>query len=595
MLHPVPEPPVPRLPIRLPRAGARLLLCLSLLVPGCGSGDEGSGGSPASAGQAGSGTGAGSALILTEVTESSGVAYTCRTFVSSTLLHTPTVMGGGVAVFDADGDGDLDLFLTEGSPEGVVGGLADATTARLYLQTAPLAFEDATARSGIDLRGYGQGAAVGDYDNDGDLDLLALNYGRDQLLRNRGDGTFEDVTAAAGVENDAYSVSAAFFDYDRDGHLDLFIVRYIDFDPDQRCDDGVGKPEFCGPLSCPPVPDQLFRNRGDGTFEEVTEAAGIAAGSPAAGLGVVCQDFDHDGWIDLYVTNDAYANHLWMNQGDGTFREEAIALGAAFNLNSQAEAGMGVVSEDFDGNGWQDLFMTHLVKESNTLYRNLGAGRGFQDATGMSGLASSSMKFTGFGTAAGDLDLDGDLDLLIANGAVNHHDEDGGEPGLIDPWPRYAETNQIYLNDGTGRFALDEGSPFTSREEVSRGLVAADLEGDGDIDVIVVNLDSPTRIYRNDTPTDRAWLRVRAVDPELRRLAIGARIELADGGRKQTRTVTHAVGYGSAGPGTPLFALPAGAAVATVTWPTGEIEEFDLPPGGNQEVELRRGDGRMRE
>ena len=502
-------------------------------------------------------------------------------------------MGGGIALFDGDGDGDLDLYLPGGSDALPIGTPATETTARYYRQVRPLVFEDATAQSGIDVRGFGQGVTVADYDNDGDLDILALNYGPDALLRNRGDGTFEDVTAAAGITSDQFSVSAAFADFDRDGHLDLFITRYIDFRPGMRCDDESGRAEICGPLSCPPLHDLLLRNEGDGTFRDVSAEAGIAAVA-AAGLGVVCQDFDHDGWIDFYVTNDAYANHLWINQRDGTFAEESIVQGAAFNMNSQAEAGMGVVSEDFDGDGWQDLFMTHLVKESNTLYRNLGEGRGFIDATGPSGLGASSMRFTGFGTTAVDLELDGDLDLVIANGAVNKHSARAGDASLPEPWPLYAETNQIYLNDGAGKFTQDPGNAFCAPEEVSRGSVAGDLDDDGDLDLIVVNLDSPLRVYRNDTTRARSWLRVRAVDPALGRLAIGARIEITDGDRVLARTVTHAVGYGSAGPAIPTFGVGEGVREITVIWPSGEAEVFPIA-AVDREVVVRRGEGRVAE
>ena len=286
---------------------------------------------------------------------------------------------------------------------------------RMFRQDETGRFVDVTEHSGLGDGGYGMGVAVADFDNDGLDDVYVTNDGPDRLYRNLGDGRFADVTEQAGIDVPGWSASAAFLDYDVDGFLDLFVTQYVDYDGSLECRGDAGRPEYCGPKESPPLHDVLLHNNGAGTFSDVSVASGIAM-ARAAGLGVACDDFNGDGRVDIYVTNDAYANHLWINRGDGTFSEQAVLFGAAYNFNGQAEAGMGIVSADFDHDGNVDLFMTHLVSESNTFYRNLGEGRGFTDESGQSGLAATSMVFTGFGTVALDADLDGDLDLAIVNG-----------------------------------------------------------------------------------------------------------------------------------------------------------------------------------
>ena len=282
-------------------------------------------------------------------------------------------MGAGTALFDYDNDGDLDIYLTDGNdllPDAVAGGLR---TNRLYRQEADGRFVDVTTESGLGDNGYGNGMAIGDIDNDGDADVYVTNFGPDRLYLNTGDGRFEDVTASAGITDDGWSTSAAFFDYDLDGYLDLYVARYVDHFV-QQCYDDAGKRNYCGPLTWTPIHDILLRNNGDGTFSDVTEKAGI--GSVAAtGLGVACADFDENGLPDIYVAIDGYANHLRINQGDGTFEDKAILMGVAVNLHGQPEAGMGVDLADFTNDGRLDLFITHLCEETNTLYSDLGGGR----------------------------------------------------------------------------------------------------------------------------------------------------------------------------------------------------------------------------
>jgi len=511
-----------------------------------------------------------------EFTASSGVDFVHTTGAVGD-KQLPEIMGGGVALFDADGDADLDLFLTNG------GTAAD----RFYRQVAPGRFEDATAESGLGGTEFGMGVAVGDVDNDGDLDLYVTNYGRDRLYRNRGDGTFEDGTRAAGLTAEDWSSSALFLDYDRDGYLDLFVVRYIAFDPEEECFDKTGRRDYCGPLAMPPVSDQLFRNQRDGTFRDVSREAGFSAHA-AAGLGVVAEDFDRDGWPDLAVANDAYANQLWINQRDGTFEELALPLGLAFNQHGQAEAGMGIVAGDLDGDDSIDVFLTHLDAETNTIYR--GAGRaGFRDVTGASGLARSSMPFTGFGIAAFDAEQDGDLDLLVANGRVVLGKVDVPD----DPWATFAERNQAFVNDGTGGFReLVDDPPFTSHVEISRGLAMGDLDQDGDIDVVLANVEGPARLFRNVHPQAGHWLRVRAVDPALGRDAIGAEVSVVSGEARWRRTVHGQGGYLSSSDLVAHFGLGSNVRFdrIEVRWPDGLLETF---AGGaaDRTVELARGTG----
>ncbi|MFQ5592155.1 MAG: FG-GAP repeat domain-containing protein, partial [Phycisphaerae bacterium] len=290
-------------------------------------------------------------------------------------LDLPEIIVSGVALFDFDNDADLDIYFTNGNHNLRTGEVSDGPTNRLYRQEPDGRFTDVTARSGLGDCGYGAGVAVGDIDNDGYADVYVTNIGHDQLYRNRGDGTFENITKSAGIRVDGFSSSAAFLDYDRDGYLDLYIARYVQWSP-KDCYSDKGTPDYCGPLAFPPARDVLLHNTGDGAFRDVTEHAGISSASAAAGLGVVCEDFNDDGWIDIYVANDAYANNLWVNQHDGRFVDDALVLGAAYNMHGMPEAGMGVVAADFDGDEDYDLFMTHLARETNTLYRNEGPAGG---------------------------------------------------------------------------------------------------------------------------------------------------------------------------------------------------------------------------
>ncbi|MDH3285298.1 MAG: CRTAC1 family protein, partial [Acidobacteriota bacterium] len=545
-----------------------------------------------SAGEAAGAVATGPAPWFVEATERTGLDALHESGARGAFLM-PEVIPPGVALFDADGDGDLDLYVTNGH-----GGLpdekppADAPPNRFFLQEPGLKFVDATGSSGLGDRGYGMGIAVGDVDNDGDADLYLSNYGTDRLFLNRGDGTFDDVTAEAGIEVGGWSTSAVFFDYDLDGFLDLYVARYVLYDPEKTCTDAAGRPDYCGPSLFPPAPDILLRNGGDGRFTDVSERAGIRS-AVGPGLGVVAEDFDDDGWPDLYVANDAAANQLWLNRGDGTFRDAALMMGAAFNLEGVPEAGMGIVAEDLDGDLDLDLFVTHLDGETNTLYTNLGAGRGFDDQTGRAGLATDSVVRTGFGVVAQDAELDGDLDLFVVNGRVNRGERVAGTT-MPAPWDEFAQRNLVFVNRGDGRFesGQERGGDFAVPVEVSRGLAAGDVDADGDVDLVVGNTEGPVRLYLNEAPREGRWLGVRATDPELGRDAIGARVTLIAGGAGQLRTIKRGGSYLSSSEPVARFGLPAGVEpeAVIVRWPGGDEERFAVA-GTDRSMEVVRGDG----
>ena len=435
-------------------------------------------------------------------------------------LYLAEINGSGVGLLDYDGDGDLDVYLVQQAMLDLSRPVSDALIPhahdgpvrdRLYRNDltvdaqgrAVARFVDVTERAGLDVRGFGMGVAVADYDGDGAVDLYIANLGSNVLLRNRGDGTFEDVTDAAGADDPRWSASPLFFDFDRDGWLDLYVGNYVEFRlaTHKPCYSPTGALDYCGPQAFDSEPDRLLRNLGNGTFEDVSVSSGLAARA-GAGLGAVSADFNGDGWLDLYVANDQEPNFLWLNQGDGTFVEDALISGCAVNQAGMPEASMGIVVADFDENGAEDLFLTHLDRESNTLYLNDGTGF-FTDASLVSGLALPSIKYTGFGVSRLDYDSDGREDLFVANGAVKRIER---LMARDDPHPLH-QPNQLFRSLGGGSF--EEIIDFVaggSTSRVSRGLGTGDLDQDGDADLVISNNAGPAEILRNEIGQDAGWI-----------------------------------------------------------------------------------------
>lgn len=507
----------------------------------------------------------------------------------------PQIVGTGCAVFDCDGDGRLDLYFMHN-----VG--ADSPSRNvLYRQRPDGTFEDVSAGSGLDFAGPCMGAAVGDVDNDGRPDLLVTLVGSVRLFLNQGGGKFVDATDAAGLRNPLWGTSAAFFDYDRDGRLDLFVVNYVDWDPSVRCTDSRGEKDFCAPKTFTGTVSKLFHNTGpapaaDGRaaarvrFEDVSVLSGVGT-LPGPGLGVYCADLTGDGWPDAFVANDGAPNRLWVNQQNGTFKDEALSRGVAYTQMGQAFAGMGVAAGDVDDDGLIDLYVTHLATESNTFWKQEPRGM-FRDRTGDFGLAATAWRGTGFGTAMADFDHDGRADLALVNGRVSRAAPEPA-PGLPDFWARYAQRNQLLVNRG-GRF--EDVSPanaaFCGVPNVGRGLALGDIDGDGALDLVTTAIAGRARVYKNVCPNRGHWLQLRAVDPRWNRDAIGAEVSVTAAGQKRLRVVTGAESFLSSSSPVAHFGLgPAAAFEAVeVKWPDGLVEKF---PGGatDRALTLRRGEG----
>ncbi len=544
-------------------------------------------------------------------------------------LYYSEMMGSGVALFDYDNDGDLDVYLVQGHLLGPEKELADATFKpapgmlplhdRLYRNDLGTdasgrpqpRFTDVTEDSGLRADGYGMGVATGDFDNDGWTDLYVTQAGANQLWRNQGDTggdhvTFRDVTAASGAEDPRWSLSATSVDVDRDGWLDLYVVNYVDSTVAEHrvCRMLSGQPDYCGPQAFEPLADSLLRNLGAAgggvRFEDVSVATGMAL-ARGAGMGVVAGDFNGDDRPDLYVSNDGMANFLWLQQAGGTFRDEALVSGTAFNREGQPEAGMGVAAGDYDGDGDDDLLITHLALETHTLYRNDGGGA-FEDVTTASGLGSLSFSATGFGAGWIDFDNDGLLDLMAVNGAVVTIPE---LAAAGDPFP-LGMPNQLFRNLGQsggqsgGEVRFEEvsqtGEPFRL-SAVSRGLAIGDLDNDGDADAVVTHNAGAAQLLLNQVGQDRHWLGLRLVAGSPPRDMPGTEVEVARPGRESRprlrRRVRTGGSYLSAHDPRVLFGLGDDPEIGEVTvrWPDGSVERFEVEP--DRYTTLERGAGEV--
>jgi hypothetical protein len=516
-------------------------------------------------------------------------------------FYLPEIMGPGAALFDFDNDGDLDVFLVQGStlepntkPDRTLFPWRDPLPPRGRLfrnelviakdGTRSLKFTDVTEKSGIVSAGYGMGAAAGDIDNDGWIDLYITNLGSNQMLRNNGNGTFTDVTQKSRSDDSRWSTSAAFFDYDRDGWLDLFVANYLDFSAaaSPTCYSNTSALDYCTPRALRPVPGRLLHNRGDGTFEDVSASSGIIR-EYGSGLGVVTADLDGDGWIDIYVANDGNPNQLWINQKNGKFVNNALLAGAAVNRNGQAEAGMGVDAADFDADGDDDIFLTHLMDETNTLFLNIGEGL-FEDRTSETGLGIQTKRFTGFGTLWFDYDNDGWLDLLSANGAVRTMPG----PGRAGDRHNLGQPNQLFQNkgDGTFRETSEQGGETFILPEISRGAAFGDIDNDGDTDILIANNNGPVRLFLNQVGSRNRWIGFRLIGEKSKRDMLGARVEIVVENRKPIwRRARTDGGYCSSQDPRVLVGLGGNRVESVrVHWPGGAIETWHAPLAGRYTV-----------
>jgi hypothetical protein len=446
-------------------------------------------------------------------------------------LLMPEILGAGLAVFDYDNDGDLDIYLLQGTmlepgkkplippPPGWKPG--NRLFKNMLSETGRLHFVDVTERAGVGHVGYAMGVAIGDYDNDGFQDIYVTNFGRNVLYHNNGDGTFTDVTEEAGVGDPRWSTSAAWVDYNGDGLLDLFVCDYVDFTVrgNKRCYAPTGQPDYCSPLAYHAIPSRLYRNLGNGKFVDVTESSGVGS-SYGPALGVICMDFNGDGLIDIYVANDADANRLWINQGNGTFKEAGLDMGLAYSADGAPKAGMGITADDIDNDGHLEVLVTNLNREGVTLFRSDRSGM-YDDVTAQFRLAQPTFGYTGYGVGFFDYDNDGLMDLFIANGAMTIIDAVQNSPNP------YAQKNQLFHNEGPGkgfREVTATAGPALQLIEVSRGAAFGDIDNDGAVDIVITNEDGPARLLHNEAAGRHHWLLVRLEAPKVNRFGMGARV-----------------------------------------------------------------------
>jgi enediyne biosynthesis protein E4 len=514
----------------------------------------------------------GGAPLFTDITAESGIRFRHFNDASGN-RYLPETMGSGAAFFDYDGDGRADLYLVNGAP--LKGDKSKAKPGALYRNLDGIHFQDVTAASGLDEPHFGMGAAVGDIDNDGFTDLFVSAVDGDRLYRNRGDGTFEDITRKAGLSDNGFSSSAAFIDYDRDGYLDLFVGRYVEWSPqsDIPClPDGRNR-SYCTPEKYKGQTSRLYRNLGGKRFLDMTRTAGIFT-TEGKTLGAAVFDHNQDGWPDIAVANDTVRNMLFVNNGDGTFREAGIEYGMAYGESGAARGGMGIDTGDVDGDGMSDIVIGNFAQEMSALFR--GSSRGFYaDDAAPAGIGMETLMYLKFGTLLLDFDNDGWLDMVFANGHI--------EPTISDlrRGQSYAQIPQFFHNEGKGRFKVLRGGKGTvfSQPMVARGLASADIDNDGDLDLLFTQNGGPPVLMRNNSPK-RAWIRLKLIGRKSNRTGYGCKVRMVAGKLSLTRQLSSGRSYLSACE--PVLTIGLGSLNRVdrleVTWPSGKIQQVSDPP-----------------
>jgi hypothetical protein len=515
-----------------------------------------------------------------DITASSGIDFRLENSPTS-MKYLPETMGGGVALLDYDNDGRLDVFFVNGAkledpmPKGKAPDKSDRKYwDRLYRQNADGTFTDTTEKAGLSgqTQGrYGMGVAVGDYNNDGFADIYVTNLAGNILYKNNGDGTFSDVTSAAGVQGSGWSTSAGFFDYDNDGDLDLFVCRYLKwgFEMDRYCGDrSPGGRAYCHPDNFEPIGNLLYRNNGDGTFSDVSQASGIAK-HEGKSLGLAFADYDNDGWMDVYVANDSVQCFLFHNNRDGSFKETSLLAGVGFNEDGMTFAGMGVDFSDYNNDGRPDIVVTDLSHQRYMLFQNNGDGI-FAEVTNPSGLGRETLIYSGWSTRFLDYDNDGWKDLFVAQGHVMDNIE------KTNPQVKYLQPPLLLKNE-KGRFAkVDAGAPFQS-PWAGRGATFGDIDNDGDLDIIVTNVGQKAYILRNDGGNANGWIRIRTIGKKANKDGLGCRVKVTTSATVQDYFITTAAGYLSASDKRLIVGLGAekAAKLVEITWPGGEKQKFE--------------------